>query len=225
MRARLALAALAISTAPAFADTKPVVVELFTSLACSSCPPADALLQRLAKQPGVLPLSFDVTYWNGPAYRDPYALQAATDRQSWYAALAHSDQVYTPEAVVDGTAQMVGSNAGKVGAAIAAARATANGAVPVSVSGGKMITITVQAGSGAGAELWLFGYDAKHSTAIGGGENGGATITEVNVVRSATDLGGWTGQGMTMTIPRPAGQHAAAILQAANGEILGAGSD
>ncbi|OYV32275.1 MAG: hypothetical protein B7Z80_27465, partial [Rhodospirillales bacterium 20-64-7] len=199
MRTLLALAAFTAFATAAQAETKPVVVELFTSLACSSCPPADALLQRLSKQPGILPLSFDVTYWNGPAFRDPYALKAATDRQAWYASLVHSEQVYTPEAVVDGSAQLVGSHAAEIDAAIAASRAAHAAAVPVSVSGGKMITITVQAGAGSGAELWLFGYDPKHTTAIGGGENGGASITEVNVVRSVTDLGGWTGQGMTMT--------------------------
>ncbi len=74
------------------AQARPVVVEMFTSLACSSCTPADNLLASLAKNPGILPLSFNVTYWNSPAFTDPYALKGATDRQTWYAGLRHGSE-------------------------------------------------------------------------------------------------------------------------------------
>jgi hypothetical protein len=206
------------------AQARPVVVEMFTSLACSSCPPADALLGELAKNPDILPLSFNVTYWNSPAWNDPYALQDATTRQAWYAGLSGSQDVYTPEAVVDGGAQLVGSDRGKLTAAIASAKDAPAGDVPITVTGGPMITIKVGAQNG-GADLWMFGYDSSHSTKIGGGENGGATLTETNIVRSATNLGTWTGQEMTMTISHPAGEHVAVVLQTKTGAILGAASE
>jgi hypothetical protein len=216
---RALLAALILLAAPA--QARPVVVELFTSQACSSCPPADALLATLAKNPSILPLSFNVTYWNSAAWTDHDALQAGTDRQYWYASLGNSQQVYTPEAVVDGTAQLVGSNGPGVRAAIATAQAAPAGDVPVALSGGPMLTVALGAGSGP-ATVWLFGYDAVHTTHIGGGENGGAVLTEVNVVRSISNLGSWTGQKMAFTMSRPVGQHMAVLLQTASGAILGA---
>jgi hypothetical protein len=206
------------------AQARPVVVELFTSEACSSCPPAEALLAQLKGDPNILPLAFHVTYWNGPAWTDGFSLEAATDRQSFYAGVQHSQDVYTPEAVVDGTSGMVGSNRAAVLAAIQAAEASAAPAVPVHVSGGAMLTVSVGAGSGTGT-IWLFGFDGMHTTRIGGGENGGATIKEVNVVRSITNLGGWTGTAMSYTMPKPAGEHMAVLLQQADGTVLGAAAD
>ncbi|MDE8349033.1 MAG: DUF1223 domain-containing protein [Acidocella sp.] len=207
------------------AQARPVVVELFTSEACSSCPPAEALLSQLKKSdPDILPLSFHVTYWNGPAWRDAFSLSGATTRQSWYAQLHHSDEVYTPEAVVDGTAQMVGSHRDEVITAIATAKAAAP-EVPLSITGGTMITIHIPQGSGAGSKIWLFGFDPDHTTKIGGGENGGATLHEVNVVRSITSLGTWSGAMMDYTIPHPAGAQVAVVLQADNGQILGAAAN
>jgi len=223
---RLLLAAAFLAVAlPAAA--RPVVVELFTSEACSSCPPADDLLASLqARDPGILLLSLHVTYWNGPAWTDRFALTAATERQAWYAGLAHSQNVYTPEAVVDGGAQLVGSDRAGLTAAIAAAKAAAGAPVPVSVQGGAMIKVTVGAASAEGSgDIWLFGYDPLHVTQVGGGENGGARLTEVNVVRSMADLGTWLGGFQSFSIPRPAGTKLAVVLQAANGAIEGAATD
>ncbi|MBN8899533.1 MAG: DUF1223 domain-containing protein, partial [Rhodospirillales bacterium] len=92
---------------------RPVVVELFTSQGCSSCPPADAKVADLARtRPDLLPLTFHVTYWNGLGWRDPFSLDAATERQRHYVALGVSPNVYTPALVVDGTLDVVGSNPG-----------------------------------------------------------------------------------------------------------------
>ncbi len=207
------------------AQARPVVVELFTSEACSSCPPAEALLADLkTSDSGILALSFHVTYWDGPAWRDKYSLVGATERQTWYVGLKHSDEVYTPEAVVDGTAQMVGSNGEAVRSAIADAKAHAV-TVPITVAGGTTLNIHIDAGTGAGAKIMLFGFDSAHTTQIGGGENGGATLNEVNVVRSITSLGTWTGQMMSYIIPHPAGEHVAVVLQAETGQILGTAVD
>src|SRR5690349_22252182 len=101
------LLALAASSAPSVAAERPVVVELFTSQGCSSCPPADALLSTLADRPDVLALAFHVDYWNRLGWVDPFSGAWATARQSAYAAQMGSDQIYTPQAVVDGGRDVV----------------------------------------------------------------------------------------------------------------------
>jgi hypothetical protein len=208
------------------AQARPVVVELFTSEACSSCPPAELLLAKLkASDPDILTLSFHVTYWDSPAWTDKYGLKEATDRQSWYAGLLHSDTVYTPEAVVDGAAQVVGSNRADLTGAIGDARNNMGQDVPVTISAGTMLTVKIGAADGQTANIWLVGFDPQHKTPIGGGENGGVTVTEVNVVRSLSSLGMWMGVAETVTIPKPAGVHMAVILQTETGQILGAASD
>jgi len=207
---------------------RPVVVELFTSQACSSCPPADALLRRLAaRDKDILALDLHVTYWNGPAYRDPYALAAATARQNWYARVHPAATVYTPEAVIDGGAGLVGSREAAMGAAIAAARARIElrPAVPIRIAdraGGLSIALGAEPVVGGAAAVLLFGYDRSHTTHAGGGENAGATLSEIDVVRSVTRLGTWRGRARTFTLPRPAGQRVAVLIQAADGTILGA---
>ena len=85
-----------------------------------------------------------------------------------------------------------------------------------------MIKLSIGTGAGT-ANVLLLGFDAKHVTRIGGGENGGALLTEVNVVRSITSLGPWTGEAMAMAMSRPAGQHMAVLLQTSTGAILGVG--
>jgi hypothetical protein len=89
-----------------------------------------------------------------------------------------------------------------------------------------MITVSIGAGTlQKSTTIWLFGFDASRTTAVGGGENGGATITEVNVVRSIATLGKWIGASETFTIPHPAGEHVAVLLQQSDGTILGAAAD
>src|SRR6201997_2853982 len=117
----LALAA-ALAPVAASAADRPVVVELFTSQGCSSCPPANAYLNEMAKdRRDVLPLAFHVTYWDRLGWKDPFSLEAATARQDRYGH-RFGDGSYTPEIVVDGTSSHVGSDRGEVGAAIEKAR-------------------------------------------------------------------------------------------------------
>ncbi len=222
-RAALLLVGMGLAM-PLAARARPVVVELFTSQACAACLPADALLASYAKNPGVLPLSLNVPYWNSPAWKDPDSLAAATARQAWYAAIANSQNVYTPQTIVDGTVALAGADAARLETAIAAARAAPAGNVPVSVKGGAMVRITIGMGSG-NANILLLGFDAKRVTHISGGVNRGTVLTEVNVVRSITSLGPWSGQEMAMSMSRPAGRHMAVLLQAGNGAIIGVGVD
>lgn len=208
---------------PASKATGPrlVLVEMFTSQSCSSCPPANALLLQLAaKDKGILPLSLNVTYWNNLGWQDTDSSKAATDRQFWYAGLAGSTDVYTPEAVVDGTRQVVGSNRAKLTAAISDARSNPAGNVPVSITGGTMLNLDVGAGGGSG-QIFMFGYDSRHDTKVRAGENGGITVTEINVVRSITPLGGWLGVEEKLILPHPQGEHVALVLQAKDGAVLG----
>lgn len=209
-------------TATAIAAERPVVVELFTSEGCSSCPPADAFLTELAHgRRDVLPLAFHVTYWNSLGWRDPYSLEAATSRQSSYGA-RFGDGSYTPEMVVDGSKGLVGSERGTAEAVIAAARSRAKTAAPITVSrqGGR-VAISLGNGSGSGRIL-LVGFDPEHRTAVGRGENSGRTLTESNIVRSIRTVGRWSGAAMTIEEDAPAGQDVAVLLEAPGGAIVGA---
>ena len=225
MRILVATALFGLISGAAAAAPRPVVVELFTSQGCSDCPPADALLRHVkATDPDVLALDLHVTYWNNAAWKDPFSLQAATDLQDDYATLRNSTEVYTPEAVVDGTAQFVGSDQSKMADAIMAAKAAIakSPEIPVTVAAsGGHVSVDVGPGTGAGT-VWLFGFDPERTTTVRGGENGGATLTEVNVVRSITKIGSWNGQPLQSQISVPAGTKFAALIQRPDGTILGA---
>jgi hypothetical protein len=207
----------AAAQSPADAS-RPVVVELFTSEGCSSCPPADRLLTELARRPGVLALGFHVTYWNSLGWRDPWSLDAATSRQQDYAAILHAEDIYTPQLVVDGRQALVGSDAQGADGAIRRARPAQAVALTLASDPGG-IAITTGAGAGEGA-LLLIGYDPAHITAIGRGENAGRTLAEADIVRSVTPAAAWRGTASRVLLPRPAGERLAAILQAPDGRIL-----
>ncbi|KIZ44524.1 MULTISPECIES: DUF1223 domain-containing protein [Rhodopseudomonas] len=206
-----------------FAAERPVVVELYTSQGCSSCPPANAYLNELSRdRRDVLPLAFHVTYWDRLGWKDPYSLQAATDRQERYGH-RFGDGSYTPEIVVDGAAGLVGSHRGDVGSAIEKAKHESRTATSVSVTktGGDQVSIQVGSGSGAGKVL-LIGFDHDHTTAIGRGENSGRTLRESNIVRSVRSVGQWSGAPLQIKERFPEGQDVAVVLEAPDGQIIGA---
>jgi hypothetical protein len=211
-----------LSPVASLAAERPVVVELFTSQGCSSCPPANAYLNELSKERrDVLALAFHVTYWDRLGWKDPFSLQAATQRQDVYGR-RFGDGSYTPEIVVDGAAGMVGSDRGDVGSAIENARRNGHTAAAVSVAkNGEQVSIQVGAGSGSGRIL-LIGFDHEHTTAIGRGENSGRTLTEANVVRSIRSVGQWAGTPLGLSEPVPEGQDVAVVLEAPDGRIIGA---
>jgi hypothetical protein len=205
-----------------FAAERPVVVELFTSQGCNSCPPANAYLNELSKQRrDVLALAFHVTYWDRLGWRDPFSLEAATQRQAVYGR-RFGDGSYTPEMVVDGAASMVGSHRGDVGSAIESAKHNSQTAAAVSLTkSGDQVAIEIGAGSGSGRIL-LVGFDHEHTTAIPRGENSGRTLTEANVVRSIRSVGQWSGTAMHINERFPDGQDCAVMLEAPDGRIIGA---
>ena len=211
--------------APAFAaPPRLVVLELFTSEGCSSCPPADALLSELARtRADVLALAFHVTYWDRLGWPDPFALEAATQRQRRYAGSIGLDSIYTPQMVVDGVRDVVGSDREGMLAAVAAQQAAARPALSVILTrAGDAVTVRVGAGAPVDATVLLVGYDSSHVTAVQHGENAGRTLSEANVVRGLVSAGAWRGAAVTLRAPPPPGEHLAALVQAADGGILGA---
>lgn len=213
---------LALIPAAASAADRPVVVELFTSQGCSSCPPANAYLNELAKsRADVLPLAFHVTYWDRLGWKDPFSLTAATDRQDRYGH-RFGDGSYTPEIVVDGASSHVGSDRAEVGPAIEQARQKGQTAAAVSVArAGDDLVIEVGGGEGRGRVL-LIGFDHAHQTAIRRGENNGRTLDESNVVRSIRPVGDWQGSPLRLNEKFPEGEDVAVILEAPDGRIVGA---
>ena len=216
IRALLAGVLLAMGLgAGARAQDRPVVVELFTSQGCSSCPPAEAVLAKLAERRGdVLALAFHVDCWERLGWTDPYSSPEATGRQRAYAASFGSTRVYTPQMVIDGRRDVVGSNRLRVLAAIDAAAAEAVPAVPLRVArDGEALAIAVGAGTGSGRAL-LVSFDPRQETAVPRGENAGRTIAQANVVRSLAWVAEWEGQAITFARPVPPGEEVALILQA-----------
>src|SRR5262245_52022110 len=185
--------AAALMPAGALAADRPVVVELFTSQGCSSCPPANAYLNEMARdRRDVLPLAFHVTYWDRLGWKDPFSLEAATARQDRYGH-RFGDGSYTPEIVVDGASSHVGSDRAGVGPAIEQGRRKTETAAAISVSkdGGELV---IEGGGGRrSGKVLLIGFDHDHQTAIRRGENGGRTLAESNVVRSIRAIGDWQG--------------------------------
>jgi hypothetical protein len=173
-------------------------------------------------------LDLHVTYWNDASWADPYSLRSVDQLQNGYAALRHDSEVYTPEAVVDGGLNFVGSNARVMAAAIAQAKAriAAGPLIPASIrSTARELTITIGPAPRADAgTVWLFGYDPVRRTSVQGGENAGATLSEVNVVSSMTRLADWRGQSLQLHAKPPSGTRFAVILQRADGTIAAAAS-
>jgi hypothetical protein len=211
-----------LSPVATMAAERPVVVELFTSQGCSSCPPANAFLNEMSRdRRDVLPLAFHVTYWDRLGWKDPFSLPAATQRQDQYGH-RFGDGSYTPEMVVDGAAGMVGSARGDVTSAIEKAKRNNRTAAAVSVTkNGEQVSIEVGSGSGD-AKVLLIGFDHEHTTPIGRGENSGRTLTEANVVRSIRPVGQWSGTSLRISEPFPEGQDVAVVLEAPDGQIIGA---
>jgi hypothetical protein len=213
------LGSLALISSPASAGARPVVVELFTSQGCSSCPPADALLAELARRDDVIALGFHISYWDGLAWKDPFSSQSSTDRQRAYARLFDLGQVYTPQMVVDGAREMVGSDRVKVEAALHDARPEA--IAPVTFVADRR-SVTIGAGDGRGSVL-LVRFAQERTTRVAGGENARRTLQDANAVESLVSLGSWDGSPLRFAIEPPAaGEGIAVLVQAADGRMLGA---
>jgi hypothetical protein len=205
---RLAVAALVILAWPARAEEdRPVVVELFTSQGCNSCPPADAYLGKLARRPSLLTLAFHVDYWNYIGWTDPFARPWATARQRGYQRSLNQPYIYTPQMVVDGAAQGIGSEPATIDALIRAAQEKPASPHPdLALRWREDGALLVDVGAGESppkipADIWLIGYDRPHETSVPRGENAGQTLTDYQVVRSYRKLGGWPGWSLELIVP------------------------
>ena len=212
----------------------PTVIELFTSQSCYSCPPAEALLGELVDRENLVALEFHVDYWDDLMYgsagkwKDLFSDPAYTLRQRRYAARIRNSGVYTPQVVVDGVVQTVGSRRGRV---MRLLERSAGIEKPVLVSvqpgpeGGFTVAVESKAGRPSAAVL-LARYDLKHVTAVEAGENMGKTLTNHHVVREFRELAHWTGEPLEISLADlrlGPNQGCAVIVQAhEQGAILGA---
>jgi hypothetical protein len=201
----------------------PVVVELFQSQGCSSCPPANANLNRIADRPDIVALSFAVTYWDRLGWKDRFATPAHSERQWDYAHAANRSQVWTPQFIINGTDTIVGVRREQFDATIAAARGVTGG--PAIEARDGAVTIAA-APAAAPATVWLVRYDPREqAVAISAGENDGRTLPHRNIVRSLDNLGSWDGDAVRFAVPadvHPALRTAILVQQGRGGPIIAA---
>ena len=211
---------------PMLAQDNPVVVELYTSQGCSSCPPADALLLEIADREDVIALALHVDYWDYIGWVDPFADPAHAKRQRAYAASRHSRSVYTPEMVVMGQTDILGTEPMKLSAAIADhADAAQRVALDVQRDGDEVVISARPLDEGLGAmTVHMLRYTPLRTTRIKRGENRGKTLNYANVVEGWQVLGTWDGVApLEMRQTAPGDKPVVVILQAqAMGPILAA---
>lgn len=185
--------------AQAAQSATPVLVELFTSEGCSSCPPADNFLQKLDQQPyaglQVVVLSEHVDYWNHIGWKDPYSVHALSERQEAYGRSLHLDSVYTPQMIVDGAAEFVGSNASQAQQALERARQSSKVGLRISelrvdhgVIRGVAESDALPAGARRAEMVVALALDRAVSQ-VSRGENAGRRLTHVAVVQSLQSIG------------------------------------
>lgn len=188
--------------APAAGATHPVLVELFTSEGCSSCPPADALLRRLVMDqpvPGVRVIGLEehVDYWNGLGWRDPFSAARFTRRKYGYASALHLAAAYTPQMVVNGRLAFIGSDAARARSAIASAAAARLATVSVvrTYAGGDTVGLQLRvrrlpaSPADRTAEVWLALAEDGLADRVTGGENAGRRLVHDAVVRRLELIG------------------------------------
>lgn len=221
------VAAFLMLASPALAEGPgPVVVELYTSQGCSSCPPADAYLHELAEQEGVVALAMHVDYWDYIGWKDSFADPAYTARQKSYAAAQNKRMVYTPQMIVDGSYGVAGTKPKAVAAAIAKHHAKPN---PVTLKlrreGDTLhIMATPRGAVPARMDITLLRYRPKATVAIKSGENAGRTLSYANIVTSMEPLGTWTGANpLRVSHPLKGDQPMVVLIQqSGHGPIAGA---
>ena len=205
--------------------SRATVVELYTSEGCSSCPPAEAQIGRLAKQDGIIALAFHVDYWDSLGWRDRFGLPEAAARQRQYAHALHLATVYTPQLVIDGQRDLVGG-----GDSIGTGSGNKPGVpLEISVRDGRLVVALGAQPPPGPCDVLLLGYLPKAVSQVTRGENAGHELHEFNIVRSVRKLGDWHGEGETFTVPLTALADDASgvvvlVQQRDQGPIVGAAS-
>ena len=222
------------ATAPAEAQTRPaslakgdarhpVVVEIYQSQGCSSCPPAVDNVNAIAGRDDILALDFAVTYWDYLGWADTFAKPAYTARQWDYAHAGNRGRVYTPQVVVNGRRALVGNVKSELNSVIAQSGPLSGGPA-IDVAAGKVV---VGAGKASpGTSVWAVDYDPRNQqVAVKAGENGGRTLPHRNIVRRLVRLGAWTGAEARFALAAPqdvAYRTAILIQQGVGGPIIAA---
>lgn len=211
------IAAMGGSSSPALAQSgSPVVVELFTSQGCSSCPPANANLIKLSERSDVLVLSFAVTYWDRLGWKDTFGKPEFTQRQVVYEPALGQFGPYTPQMVINGQATAVGNKLEQINALISGTKPRSG---PTLDLGPTILSIGKGSAPAAGADVWRVTYNPNVvEVPIARGENQGHTLAHTHVVQDLTNLGKWTGAALDLTMaPAPRGLRTAILVQAPNG--------
>lgn len=192
----------------------PVVVELYQSQGCSSCPPAIKVINRLADRGDVIPLTFAVTYWDSLGWKDSFATPAYTARQWDYARTAGRPQVATPQVIVNGRDAVLGSHESELNAAIARNVVKDGPSIAAQGSG-----VAIGAGKAAHAIVWAVRYDPRTlNVAVKAGENEGVNIPHRNIVKQLVQIGSWSGKAAQYSLPAaPAGLQTAILVQNGKG--------
>ena len=181
----------------------PVVVELFTSQSCSSCPPADRILSELAKKDNIIALGCHVSYWNHLHWKDTVSHEFCDLRQHGYSSMRGEKRVYTPQMIVNGTHQFVGSHGSKVKAALKKADQSPIQYIEVMTKDPQTLRFTLPDMPEDAYRLWAFGYQRQLHQKIPRGENKGKSVTYVNPVVSYTNLGAWNGKAAIHEFEKP----------------------
>jgi hypothetical protein len=183
------------------------VVELFTSQGCSSCPPADKLIGEFARDPSIIALSMPIDYWDYLGWKDTLADSRFSARQKAYSHMRGDRDVYTPQAVVNGSVHVIGSDRAGIEDAIGETeKARGVMSVPVSMTvTGEHVSVSVAASRNGPAamhgEVWICSVSKEVPISIGRGENRGRELTYYNVVRNLLKVGDWNGTPGTWTVP------------------------
>lgn len=201
----------------------PIVIELFQSQGCSSCPPANANVNALAAaRPDVLALSFAVTYWDRLGWKDTFAQPAFTERQRAYQRSGQSDGVYTPQVVINGRKALVGADRGQLNQAVASVGGLRGGPTIVRDAAG----FTVGVGQGGPATVLVVTYDPRvRAVPVKAGENGGRTLPHRNIVTGLREAGVWNGKALHVAVAAPkdpALRTAVLVQKGAGGPLLAA---
>ncbi|MGB0504951.1 MAG: DUF1223 domain-containing protein [Pikeienuella sp.] len=207
------------------AGETPVVVELFTSQGCSSCPPADAYLGQLAEREDVIALSLHVDYWDYLGWRDVFGSAGHTKRQRRYAKVIGERMIYTPQVIINGREGMVGSRQNQVAEAIARHSAQPAAAeIELSLNGDRLVADITPLLENSGGHVFLCWFKRAETVNIRAGENHGRNITYHNVVQGWSDMGEWRGMRIAMTAPKPMDADGVAVMiqPAKGGPIMAA---
>ncbi|GAB1480957.1 DUF1223 domain-containing protein [Paracoccaceae bacterium] len=193
-----------------------VVVELYTSQGCASCPPADALMEQLVQQPGVIALSLHVDYWDYIGWQDTFGNARFTARQKAYAHAAGEKMIYTPQIIVAGGERLVGNEGEAVAVAVQRGAGRPSDVALMLSRDGDMVTINAQSPTPlpAPVRVQLVRYLPQQTVEIAGGENAGQIVTYSNIVTDWQIVGEWSGQEpLALTVPAGGTQPVVVILQ------------